>query len=361
MRLVVNPFASRGAYTQLEARITSRTAAEAARREISEWPGYARTPLRELTGIARELGLSELWLKDESDRLGQGSFKALGGAYATALKLREMHVAGPVTLCCATEGNHGRSVAFAAKRLGCNAVIYMSEHALDYKAAAIEALGARVIRTSGTFDDAARLAQRTAQTEGWVLISDTSDPADNTVHRVMQGYGVMALELLEQFAGRGFPTHVFVQGGVGGLAAGVFGVLSDVLGDQRPMFIVVEPEAAACLFESATRFAPSRIEGELRTQMKMLAVGEASPAAWPVLQRRADAFMAIADEPAVRTAARLSEAEGDRPALDIGITGAASLAGVFELARNTELAAVLGLNAGARVLAFGTEAGRPRQ
>lgn len=361
MRLVVNPVASRGAYTEQEARIISRTAAETARLEISGWPGYALTPVRPLQAIAQELGVGEVWLKDESGRLGQGSFKALGGAYATALKLRELDVAGPVTLCCATEGNHGRSVAYAAKRLGCKAVIYMSEHALDYKVAAIEALGARVMRTSGTFDDAARLAQQAAKAEGWVLISDTNDPTDLTVHRVMQGYGVMALELLEQFAGHNFPTHVFIQGGVGGLAAGVIGVFSDVLKDRRPTFIVVEPETAACLLESATRLAPSRIEGALRTQMQMLAVGEASPAAWPVLQRRADAFMAITDPPAIRVAARLNTAEGDRPPLDIGITGAASMAGLFELARSAELATVLRLNEEARVLVFGTEAGRPRE
>jgi diaminopropionate ammonia-lyase len=359
MRLVVNPVASRGAYTQQEAKIASRSAAEAARREISSWPGYAPTPVRPLPELAQEIGVREVWLKDESDRLGQGSFKALGGAYATALKLRELNVAGAVTLCCATEGNHGRSVAFAAKRLGCKAVVYVGERALDYKVAAIEALGARVVRTSGTFDDAARLAQGTARAEGWILISDTNDPMDETVHRVMQGYGVIALELLEQFSGRDFPTHIFIQGGAGGLAAGIAGVLSDVLRERRPTLLVVEPETAACLLESATRLAPARIRGELRTRMQMLAVGEASPAAWPLLQRRIDAFMAIADRPAVQAAARLNAPEGRRPPLGIGVTGAASLGGLLELARNSEFAAVLRLDAAARVLVFGTEAGPP--
>ena len=360
MRLVVNPVAGRSAYTKEEARITSRAAAEHARVVISGWPGYAPTPVHSLDAIAAELGLNRVWLKDESGRLGQGSFKALGGAYATSIRLREAHVTGQVTLCCATEGNHGRSVAYAAKRLGCAAVIYMSEHALDYKAAAIEALGARVIRTPGTFDAAARLAQRAAEDEGWVLIPDTSDPGDPTVQLVMQGYGVMALELLERLDSDQFPTHIFLQGGVGGLAAGVIGVLSDVLGVKRPTFVVVEPESAACLLDSATRFAPSIIKGELRTRMQMLAVGEASPAAWPILQGRVDAFMAIEDGAAIQTADRLNRAELGRDRLDIGVSGAASLAGVFELARKPQLAQLLGLSSGARVLAFGTESGPPR-
>lgn len=361
MRTLINPLASRAPWSESEARITSLAAAEAARREISRWPGYALTPVRSLDLIARESNLGQLLLKDESGRFGQGSFKSLGGAYAAELALRQTNAPSPATLCCATEGNHGRSVALAAKRLGCCAVIYMSEHALDYKAEAIEALGARVIRIAGTYDDAVRSAQAAAQAQGWVLVADTSDEADQTVYRVMQGYGVMALELLDHFAGREFPTHVFLQGGVGGLAAGVIGPLSEALGEQRPRFIIVEPQAAACLLESAMRFAPSRVAGALDTQMRLLAVGEASPAAWPVLQQRADAFIAIEDDAAVRAAARLNRAEGGRAALDVGITGAAGLAGVIEACACAAVAKVLELNAQARVLVLATEAGPPRR
>ncbi|WP_332767883.1 diaminopropionate ammonia-lyase [Phenylobacterium sp.] len=360
MRLVLNPFATRGPYTPEEARITTRAAAEDARREIRHWPGYAPSPLRPLNAVAAELKLGQVLLKDESGRLGQGSFKSLGGAYAAALKLREIGGDGPVTLCCATDGNHGRSVAFAASRLGCSAVVYMHENALEYKADAIRALGAQVVRTPGTYDDSVRVAKADAEREGWLLISDTSDPNDQTVHRVMRGYGVMVLELLEQLSSEQLPTHVFLQGGVGGLAAGVSGVLSEVLGEHRPKFIIVEPETAACLLESAVRFEPSRVEGDLHTEMHMLAAGEASAAAWPILQSRIDGFMAIEDTPAVATAARLNAAESGREALDIGVTGAGSLAGVFELMRRPHLAALFGLDETSRVLAFGTEAGPPR-
>jgi diaminopropionate ammonia-lyase len=275
------------------------------------------------------------------------------------MKLRELSPIGRVTLACATDGNHGRSVAFAASRLGCDAVVYMHENALEYKAEAIRGLGARVIRTPGVYDDSVRIAKADAEREGWLLISDTSDPNDQTVMRVMRGYGVMVLELLEQLRGELLPTHVFMQGGVGGLAAGVTGVFSDILGAARPTFIVVEPEAASCLMESGLRFAPSRVEGDLHTEMHMLAAGEASSAAWPVLQHRVDAFMAIEDQPALDAAARLNRNEGERPALDIGVTGAASLAGAVELLKRRKLAGLLGLDAESRVLVFGTEAGPP--
>jgi len=358
MKLLINPLATRGEYSGEEARVTTRAAASEAHREIRQWPGYEVTPVRALSDVASELGVAEVWLKDESQRLGQGSFKSLGGAYAAALKLREISPAGRATLACATDGNHGRSVAFAANRLGCDAVIYMHENALEYKADAIRALGARVVRTPGVYDDSVRKVKADAEREGWLLISDISDPNDQTVMRVMRGYGVMVLELLEQFAGNPFPTHVFLQGGVGGLAAGVAGVLSEVMGEQRPTFIVVEPENASCLMESALRFEPSSVGGDLHTEMHMLAAGEASSAAWPVLQRRVDAFMAIDDEPAVRTAARLNAPCG--AGLDIGVTGAGSLAGVFELLARPDLAALVGLDRNARILAFGTEAGPPR-
>jgi diaminopropionate ammonia-lyase len=360
MRFLMNPLAARGRYTRDEARVVSHDAAVEAQREISSWEGAAMTPVRSLQAIATELGLATVLLKDESGRLGQGSFKSLGGGYAAIRQLRARESVKDAVFCCATEGNHGRSVALAAARLGCSAVVYMSEDSLDYKAAAIEALGARVIRIKGTYDDAVRLAREAAQREGWLLTADTGEPGDTTVNHIMQGYGVMVLELLEQLPPASLPTHVFIQGGVGGLAAGVAGVFSDVLGEARPTLIVVEPETAACLMESALRFAPAKVTGDLRTNMKLLAVGEASPAAWSVLSRRIDAFMTIEDEAAVDARLRLKKADGSRPSLDIGLSGVAGLAGLIELAkRQPRIARLMGLDGSARVLVIGTEAGPP--
>src|SRR5262249_55978696 len=152
-----------------------------------------------------------------------------------------------VTLCCATDGNHGRSVAFAARQLGCKAVVYVHEQVSPVKAAAIEALGARVERVPGTYDDAVRRARSAAAERNWLLVQDKStDPLDETTLLVMQGYTVMVLEILEQLADQPLPTHVFLQAGVGGLAGAIAGALADMLGERRPMIVVVEPEAAAC-------------------------------------------------------------------------------------------------------------------
>ncbi|MGH8202263.1 MAG: diaminopropionate ammonia-lyase [Steroidobacteraceae bacterium] len=355
MRIVVNPRSSRSAYSEREALVISRSLAEEAYREIETWPEYAVTPLRNLDRLAATLGIAELLYKDESTRLGQGSFKALGGAYAATLKLRTLTRDGPATLCCATDGNHGRSVAFAARRQGCGCVVFMHEHAPGAKERAIAALGARVIRLAGTYDDSVRHARATAAEQGWVLVPDTSeDELDSTTRHVIQGYGVMMLELLQQLATHGPPTHVFVQAGVGGLAASVAGILAEAYGAQRPQLLVVEPEAAACLLESALQGVPARVSGNYRTAMEMLSTGEASPVSWPVLQRRADVFMAIGDAVAVSTARDLRTA-CSHGSIDVGISGAAGVAGLVELLQHPETARLLGLGPEARVLVFGTE------
>ena len=356
IRIVLNPSASRAEYTDRERVVISRRLAQEARGEISTWPEYAPTPLRNLTGIAARLGIGALYYKDESGRLGQGSFKTLGGAYAATLKLRSLNSEGPATLCCATDGNHGRSVAFAAQRHGCACVVFMHEHAPADKEAAIVALGARVIRVKGTYDDSVRHARKAASERGWVLVADTSEDAyDLTTRHVIQGYGVMVLELIEQLSGQLMPSHVFVQAGVGGFAAAIAGVLADTYGAVRPRLIVVEPEAAACVLESALNGAPSRVGGSLRTAMEMLSTGEASPVAWPVLEQRADAFIAIEDAAAVAAVRELSSLD-DVP-LSVGVSGAAGFAGLTELLEHPEAAAILGLRADSRVLVFGTEQG----
>lgn len=356
MRLVVNPAALHDAYTDVEAAIVSRQLADIARIEIGGWPGYSPSPLRDLPQLAREFNVGEVWYKDESDRFGQGSFKILGGAYAAELALRTQTGANRPTLCCATDGNHGRAVAFTAKKHGCPCIVAMHAGAPPDKAAAIEALGAQVIRVEGTYDDSVRLADEMASRNGWLLIADTSsDPLDPITRRVMQGYGVMVLELVEQLGASGRPSHVFLQAGVGGLAAGVAGVLADMFGADRPLVVVVEPDAAACLLESAMRFAPSRVDGDLVTAMGMLSTGEASPVAWPILQSRADAFVAIPDVAAIAAAERLRTGHG----LDVGISGAAGVAGLIEIARLPAARKALRLDRASRVLVFGTEAGAP--
>lgn len=358
LRLLMNAKADFGPYTEEETAIVSLEAAERALAEISQWPGYVPSPLIRLDALASELGVGELLYKDESSRLGQDSFKALGGAYAATLKLRQVGSAGGVTLCCATDGNHGQSVALAARRHGCGCVVFMHARASLAKVAAIEGLGARVVRTAGNYDGSVMEAARAARQEGWILIADTGeDVHDQTTRHVMQGYGVMVLEILRQLRSAPPPTHVFLQAGVGGLAAAIAGPLAQRYGPDRPRAVVVEPVMAAPLFASARAGAPTAVGGSLATAMEMLSAGHVSPVAWPVLQRRIDAFMTIEDVEAPKARDRLLKSGAAAAGLDVGLSGIAGLAGLMRIVGDPGQALALNLDHRSRVLVFGTEAG----
>ncbi|MCL6609567.1 MAG: diaminopropionate ammonia-lyase [Geminicoccaceae bacterium] len=326
---------------------------EAARTAIRSWPGSKPTPLRRLDGLARVAGLRAIFLKDESGRFGLGSFKALGGGFAVA---RAVESRGPgITVTCATDGNHGRAVAWGAARAGCGCVIFVHEGVSVGRRRAIEAFGAEVRVVSGTYDDAVRRSAEVATAEGWVLVSDTSWEGYEAIPRdVMQGYAVMAEEALDQLAGV-LPTHVFLQGGVGGLAAAVAARLDRRFGPERPRIVVVEPDRAACLLESCRAGRPVAVEDDLATVMAGLACGEPSLLAWRVLDELAHAFLAITDHAAVAVMRLLAEGVGGDPPLVIGESGVAGLAGALAAAGCPALAEPLGLGPESRVLVIGTE------
>jgi diaminopropionate ammonia-lyase len=348
---------------------------------MRHWPGYAPTPLRTLGKLAASLSLHEVLYKDEATRFALSSFKALGGGYAAARELqRRLRAADygiaatlsdihsgkytdelkSCTLCCATDGNHGLSVAHAARLFGCRCIVFMHQNASTRKAEAISRQGAEVRRTPGTYDDSVRMARDAAGDLGYILIADTSESDFEQVPaEIIQGYSVMILEVLAQIGRSRMPTHVFVQGGVGGLAAAVAGSFAEALGQERPTLVVVEPRAAACLMASARVGVPTPIGGELTTVMEMLSCGEASPVAWSILRHRADAFITIDDEAACRTVERLKDcdATGEAVPIDAGLSGAAGLAGLVEISRQSSFRESLKLGPEARVLTFGTEAG----
>lgn len=357
MRYYLNPRASREPYSADERRVLSLEKSRAALKEFEQWPGYGPAPLRDLPELAGRFGIASLAYKDESTRFGLGSFKALGGAYAAGRALSRASIGDGATptLACATDGNHGRAVAFAARRLGCRCVVFMHEHAPKAKADAIRALGAQVIVTPGNYDDSVSLASRLARANGWIAVMDTSDDEfDATVIDVMNGYAATALEICDQ-SPAGPPTHVFVPAGVGGLAAAVAATFAQVFERERPILIVVEPEAAACVLECAMNGSPVNIGGDLNTTMQMLSCGRASNVAWKILSRRADAFLAVED----RFAAAARE-ELARQRIDAGVSGAASLAGLMAIVNEPTPRDALALDRRSRVLVFGTEGADPR-
>lgn len=336
--------------------ILGLAAATEAREVIAAWPGYAPTPLIDLEALARQLGIARLSYKNEAERFGLGSFKALGGAYGVYRAARAAGRAGELTVTTATDGNHGRSVAWGARLFGCRAVVFVHEGVSAWRAREIESYGASVVRVPGTYDDAVRAAADAAAANGWRLIADTSGqeilPA---ACDVMAGYTVLIHEALQQLGSSHPPTHVFVQAGVGGLAAALLAYLWEQLGAKRPRLIIVEAERADCLLRSARAGHLSAVGGELDTLMAGLACGEPSHPAWQILSRGADDFCAVPDSivaPAMRLLAR--SPWGD-PSITAGESAVAGLALLICACRSAPLGNSLALTPDARVLVIGTE------
>jgi len=358
----------------IDAQTLGVAGADAIERHLAGRAEHVETPLRALPSLAAELGIGSLHLKDEGQRLGLGSFKALGGAYAVTRlvlemagvrlgrRLSETDLAAPevrafaagLTFACATDGNHGRSVAQGAALAGARSVIFVHGGVSAARAAAIAAFGAEIVRVGGTYDDSVAEAARVADERGWVVVSDTAwDGYERIPGLVMQGYTAIMREALRQLPAP--PTHVFVQAGVGGIAAAVSAHLTLVLAEQRPAFVVVDPARAACLFESARAGRAVAIAHGLPTVMAMLECYVPSPLAWRVLSRTADAFMTVEDEAAVEAMNRLARPVGTDPAIVAGESGAAGLAGLLTALRDEEARAALKLDREARVFAIVTE------
>jgi diaminopropionate ammonia-lyase len=277
------------------------------------------SPLKGLPNLALRLGLGGIWVKDESARLNLGSFKVLGGSYAIYQLLKKrlgldnqdipfseltggvlQKKLGNLIFAAATDGNHGRGVAWSASQMGFKSIIYVHKLTSHARIKAIEQNGAKVVVIDGTYDDAVRQLYTDAQRNGWEVISDTAWEGYESIPKwVMQGYTTMLSEVQEQLAGQGLdkPTHVFVQAGVGSLAAATIGYYYNLFSDERPQSIVVEPTKAGCLYQSAKigNGKPYSVKGALDTIMAGLACGDPNPLAWQILFETADFFSICPD------------------------------------------------------------------
>jgi diaminopropionate ammonia-lyase len=378
MSLYANPQAAGPdvAYDTRELQPLNGVGFAAAFEQIRRWPGYEPTPLVGLPGLARELGLAQLHYKDENWRFALKSFKALGGAYAVFRLIQEavaQHsglqapdasvwlagryraLASQMTVTCATDGNHGRSVAWGAQTFGCQCVIYVHSQVSQARADAIAAFGARVERVAGNYDDSVRHAAEQAQNNGWHVVSDTTYEGYRDIPiDVMHGYGVMAHEVVQTMAPEA-PTHVIVQAGVGAFAASVCAAFWLAWKAQRPRFVVVEPTTADCLFQSALAKQPVAVGGDLDTVMAGLACGEVSPVAWEILCDGVNDFASIADHYALEGMKRLANPTAADPAVVSGETGAAGLGLLLAVQQHPHLKQALGLGPHSRVLLLGSE------
>jgi len=344
-----------------------------AQQEIACWDGYAPTPLYSLDSIARSAGVAALHYKDEGERFEPGSFKALGGAYAVQQLLRQeigRKVADPVsladvrdrrfadlaagiTVATATDGNHGRSVAWGAGRFGCRCVIYIHREVSEGRAEAMRAYGAEVVRVDGNYDDSVRRAQADAGGNGWFIVSDTSYPGYTTLPRyLMAGYTLMMREVIDQLPAPDSLSHVFLQGGCGGLAAAVAGYLWQELGSRRPRLTVVEPAQADCLYRSAS--AGQRVNMNIHEESLMagLSCGEVSTLAWSIVQPSVRDFVTMNDDLIAPTMRLLADCG---PGIVAGESAVPGVAVVLAASRQPALWRALELDGDSCVLALGTE------
>jgi diaminopropionate ammonia-lyase len=359
----------------------SQDVAAKVQRFHKQLPGYQPTKLVSLNGLARAWGLGEILIKDESTRFDLNAFKVLGGSYAVAcLICRELgidieatsygHLTSDavhrsikhMTLATATDGNHGRGIAWAAQQLGLKAVVYVPKGTARARIETIRAHGASVEVTDLNYDDAVRLASNTAQQNGWYLIQDTSwEDYEDVPLWIMQGYLTMCKEAVEQMADlHTAPTHVLVQAGVGAMSGAVVGYLANAFRGRLPRFIVMEPSNAACIFASvvAGDGQPHAVTGDMDTIMAGLACGEPNLIGWEILRDFPWAYMSCDNYVAANGMRILANPVAGDSAVEAGESGAVGL-GVVDLLVNApafeELKQVLEIGPDSRLLLFNTE------
>ena len=372
-RHIRNPTAAAGLPPAARA-LLAEDGHRAAVAEITRWPGYAPTPVIDLPGVAKAANVAQVYYKDEAHRFALGSFKALGGAYAV-LRVLQARLAGKgvsagasdliagahsdlvagETVICATDGNHGRSVAWGARMFGCKCRIYIHENVSTDREAAIAAYGATMVRLAGDYDASVRAAAKDAEAYGWSLVADTNAGGGSELvpSLVMQGYTLIVTELVAQI--KPPPTHVIIPAGVGGLAAAIAGRWSVIAGDARPRMVVVEPHAANCVFRALRDGRPTLVDGDVNSFMACLAAGEVSPVAWPILQAAVDDVVTIADDMAIDTMRGLAGGRwGDSPLVS-GESGCAAVAALLAMRSDGDMRAAVGIGESSRVLCIGSE------
>lgn len=375
--LIANERAIRAPYPADLRSIMNIERAHESRQWLSHWNEIApaATPLHDLPELAAQLKLARFSVKDESVRSPLGSFKALGAPIALVRQILRLHpgfeptavLSGryaeqlkDYTVISATDGNHGRGLAAAARDAGCRCVIVLHANVSMEREQAIAVYGAQIVRITGNYDESVEEAARLAAANGWQVVSDTSYEGYEEIPRdVMQGYGTIAEEIVEQSGARpdeaGPFTHVFLQGGVGGMAAGVASYFWEFHGVRRPRFIIVEPAQADCLIQSAIQGCAAKATGSVDSVMAGLACGDTSPLAWKFLQPCVNHFMTIEDGQAVEAMRVLAKGSPRDIPIVAGESGTAGLAALQQLRADPALSAQVGLDADSGVLVINTE------
>lgn len=334
---------------------------------------YKITPLHDLQALAREYNVNKIWIKDESYRFGLNAFKVLGGSYAIAKYLSKITGTGKlsfdslnkafsakdISFITATDGNHGRGVAWTANRLGYKAVVFMPEGSAEDRISNIRREGAEVIVTDKNYDDTVQLAQEYAKVSGGIIVQDTAwEGYEEIPLWIMQGYATIIDEALEQVQSK--PTHIFLQAGVGSFAASIQASLIVRFGDEAPKVIIVEPHNANCIYKSAqyNKEKAQTVSGSLSTIMAGLSCGTPNPIAWKILRRYSTAFVSCPDYFAARGMRILASPTGDDQAVISGESAAVGpglLSLIIDHQEYGDILDNLGINSDSKILFISTE------
>jgi diaminopropionate ammonia-lyase len=331
----------------------------AAQTQITSWPGYAPTPLISLAPIADLCGVKAVYYKDESHRFGLKSFKALGGAYAVAELAAAERAAGrdpaQLVVTTATDGNHGRSVAWGAQLAGCRAEIFIHEHVSKARETAMAAYGATVTRVMGNYEASLDACKQDAATHGWHIVSDTSwDGYRDIPLLIMAGYTIIGQETIQQL-GKDSLTHCFLPIGVGGLAGGVVAPLWQHMNNKLPSMISVESHMSACFLESIAAQTPTVVDITQETLMAGLSCGEVSALAWELLQPSLTHCLAIDDSAVAPLMAKFADGTIAGTPIEAGECATSGLAALLAAKKQPALWHQMGFDADSIILLIGTE------
>ena len=344
-------------------------------------PNYEKTPLIDLKELAKYCGVKKIWVKDESKRFGLNAFKVLGGSYSIGKCLSEIlnedisklpfsiltskeikKKLGDLTFITATDGNHGRGVAWMAKHLQQKSVVYMPKGSSQMRLKAIQNEGADASITDFNYDDAVRLANEKAKENNWIMVQDTAWKGYEKIPLwIMQGYSTIMSEIIEELEKvKERPTHVFLQAGVGSFAGAMQALLTEIYGEEKPITIICEPHGANCIYKSfkADDGNPHNVAGDLKTIMAGLACGEPNITSWDILKNHAKAFISAEDIVAARGMRMLNAPlKGDDQVFsgESGAAGFGALAAIMLQDEFKDLREKLQLNENSKVLCFNTE------
>ena len=331
--------------------VLSKNEIDSAYKVISNWENYSSTPLENLNKLSFELGLKKIFYKDESKRFNLKSFKALGGAYAVE-KISQNKK--NITVSTATAGNHGRSVAWGAKRLGLNCKIFISEFVSESRAEAMRGFGAEVFRVKGNYDNSLKECIKQSNINGWEIIQDVAWEGYELIPKLtMAGYAVMMKEISDQI-NKNEISHIFLQAGVGGMAAAMIAGCARYL-ENVPKIIIVEPESADCVFKAVENNKIVTLDIKKESLMGGMSCGEVSTVPWRIINNNCNFCISIPDDKISDTIKLLANSSLSEKKLIGGECATPGIISLIASCNNIKLREKLNLDKNSQVLLLGCE------